>query len=256
MASDLDDRNALSISAGYQYQNVLTQTISKDLVTKAGPNLVHIYSGDDHDYCEVTHRQFSGSPREITVKSLSWAMGVRRPGFLLTSLWNPVDPATGKPTHSLSTGATLQNHLCLLPDQLSIFIRYGLLFGLTLAVLLARAAILVLYFPAVDSSAPILPLSEFRPTLHVHTAKAPSSSTSSSTFSSPGGLASRAVNAPPRYPKVYDDTYPGAGHDDVDNAKWKPRVPASRGIWGEYMNSVKYVATIVFAWYFFLIWRW
>ncbi|KAE8347469.1 hypothetical protein BDV24DRAFT_122174 [Aspergillus arachidicola] len=251
-----DDRNALSISAGYQYQNVLTQTISKDLVTKAGPNLVHIYSGDDHDYCEVTHRQFSGSPKEITVKSLSWAMGVRRPGFLLTSLWNPVDPATGKPTHSLSTGATLQNHLCLLPDQLSIFIRYGLLFGLTLAVLLARAAILVLYFPAVDSSAPILPLSEFRPTLHVHTAKAPSSSTSSSTFSSPGGLASRAVNAPPRYPKVYGDTYPGAGHDDVDNAKWKPRVPASRGIWGEFMNSVKYVATIVFAWYFFLIWRW
>ncbi|KAE8389684.1 hypothetical protein BDV23DRAFT_156692 [Aspergillus alliaceus] len=247
-----DERNALSISAGYQYQNVLTQTISKDLVTKAGPNLIHVYSGDDHDYCEVTHREFSGSPKEITVKSLSWAMGVRQPGFLLTSLWNPVDPATGKPSHQMSAGATLQNHLCILPDQISIFIRYGLLFGITLAILLARAFILVLCFPSADPSTPILPLSEFRPSLHVHTGKIPSSSTSSSTFPSPGGLASRIANAPPRYSQAYSDT----NLDDVDNAKWKARVPAPRGIRGEFIDSVKYVATIVFAWYFFLIWRW
>ncbi|KAF7586780.1 hypothetical protein BBP40_008351 [Aspergillus hancockii] len=253
-----DERNALSISGGYQYQNVLTQTISKDLVTKAGPNLIHVYSGDDHDYCEVTHREFSGSPKEITVKSLSWAMGVRKPGFVLTSLWNPVDPTTGKPTHQMTSGATLQNHLCLLPDQLSIFIRYALLFGLTLAVLLARAVHLVLYFPASESSTPLLPLTETRSHLHVHTGKTPSSSTSSSTFPSPGGLASRAVNAPPRYTKGYYDT----DEDDIDNAKWKPRGldsrrrPASQTISGELISSIKYVATIVFAWYFFLIWRW
>ncbi|KAE8349541.1 hypothetical protein BDV28DRAFT_141005 [Aspergillus coremiiformis] len=246
-----DERNALTIAGGYQYQNVLTQTISKDLVTKAGPNLIHVYSGDDHDYCEVTHHEFSGSPKEITVKSLSWAMGVRRPGFLLTSLWNPVDPATGKPTRQMSAGATLQNHLCLLPDQLFIFIRYGLLFGLTLAILLARAAILTLYFPPGDLSTSILPLSEIRPPLDVHTTKTPSSSTSSSTFPSPGGLASRAVNAPPRYIKAYDGAY-----DDVDNAKWKPRTPTPQTIRGEFIVSVRYVATVVFAWYFFLIWRW
>ncbi|KAE8155231.1 hypothetical protein BDV25DRAFT_146361 [Aspergillus avenaceus] len=249
-----DERNALTIAGGYQYQNVLTETISRDLVTKTGPNLIHAYSGDDHDYCEVTHREFSGSPKEITVKSLSWAMGVRRPGFVLTSLWNPVDVDTGKPTQQMGPGTTVQNHLCLLPDQLSIFIRYGLLFGLTLAVLLARAVILVRYFPASDSSSPILPLSETRPR---HAAKAPSSSTSSSTYPSPGGLASRAVNAPRPWQEYH--AYASSEFDDVDNAKWKPRSPEYRRgstIRGEFIGSVQYVAQIVFVWYFFLIWRW
>ncbi|KAF4960737.1 hypothetical protein F66182_18254, partial [Fusarium sp. NRRL 66182] len=70
-----DEDNALKISGGYQYQNVLTPTISNEIMSKIGPEVSHIYSGDDHDYCEVTHREFIGSPKEITVKSLSWAMG-------------------------------------------------------------------------------------------------------------------------------------------------------------------------------------
>ncbi|PWY89153.1 hypothetical protein BO70DRAFT_162167 [Aspergillus heteromorphus CBS 117.55] len=92
-----DERNAIPMGRGYQYQNVLTPTISRDIVSKVGPNLVQMYSGDDHDYCEMSHHEFSGSPTEITVKSLSWAMGIRQPGFVLTSLWNPIDPATGQP---------------------------------------------------------------------------------------------------------------------------------------------------------------
>ena len=145
---------AISVQYGYQYQNVLTQTLSRSIIGKvlSAGDVVAIFSGDDHDYCDVGHRYNVAAGhsdnimenvrtkmstiREITVKSFSWAMGVRRPGILLLSLWNPVDAkgnTVGTPL------PTVQTHLCLLPDQLSIFIDYGLLFLLTLPLLLVRA---------------------------------------------------------------------------------------------------------------------
>ena len=144
--------HAISISGGYQYQNTLTRELSNEVaqkVSRAG-DIVHVFSGDDHDYCDVWHRYNVGnmgenrSPkpttvRETTVKSFSWAMGVRRPGFQLLSLWNPLDD-TGKPmTNSLPT---VQTHLCLLPDQIGILINYGKLAGFTILVLLARAILI------------------------------------------------------------------------------------------------------------------
>jgi hypothetical protein len=146
--------NALKVQFGYQYQNVLTQTLSRDIIGKvlSAGDIVAIFSGDDHDYCDVSHRYniaaiHSPNPmetmktrlaqiREITVTSFSWAMGVRKPGFVLLSLWNPVD-AQGE-TVGIPL-PTVQSHLCLLPDQLSIFIDYALLFLLTLPLLLVRA---------------------------------------------------------------------------------------------------------------------
>ena len=145
---------ALTLTFGYQYQNVLTQTLSRDIVSKIYPigDLAAIFSGDDHDYCDVPHRYNvaampSTNPmdtlktrlaqiREITVKSFSWAMGVRKPGFQMVSLWNPVDAQGNTVGIPLPT---VQTHLCLLPDQLSIFIDYALLFLLTLPLLFVRA---------------------------------------------------------------------------------------------------------------------
>jgi ethanolamine phosphate phosphodiesterase len=146
--------HTIPIRAGYQYQNVVTRSLSNTIVSnvfKAG-ELIHMFSGDDHDYCDVDHRYNIGEPedgssrksaiktvKEITVKSFSWAMGVRRPGFQLVSLWNPIDEngeTVGTPL------PTIQSHLCLLPDQLSIFIRYAQLLGLTLAVLVLRTIVL------------------------------------------------------------------------------------------------------------------
>ena len=248
----------MKITGGYQYQNVLTQTISNDLVSKIGPNLVHVYSGDDHDYCEIAHREFSGSPKEITVKSLSWAMGVRRPGFVLTSLWNPIDPATGQSTQDVSP--TLQNHLCLLPDQLSIFIYYGLILGLTTLVLLVRAVALMMMYPPSNISSnnnPILPLSENH-SPHIP----PTSSTSSSTRIAPNGLASRATtNTAPRYPESYYEKHYGADPGfsrgvAPDDARRAEEFAEIWGILYEFASSVKYVAKFVLAWYVFLIWRW
>lgn len=132
-----DHRNAISVSAGYQYQNVLGEKDSEELIQKVG-NVVHAFSGDDHDYCAVTHSDAQANVPEITVKSISMAMGVSKPGFLLVSLYNPIDPATGQPL-STSTTPTLQTHLCLLPSQLSTYLRYITFAVISIAILAIRA---------------------------------------------------------------------------------------------------------------------
>lgn len=142
-----DDRNAISVSAGYQYQNVLNEADSVKLIKKVG-NVVHIFSGDDHDYCELVHSKAKGGVREITVKSMSMAMGVPTPGFLMVSLYNPVD-AQGK-TLPDAPEATLQTHLCLLPNQIHTYMQYIVFIVVTLVLLLVRALLV-----------PVIPLTPF-----------------------------------------------------------------------------------------------
>lgn len=134
-----DDRNAISVSKGYQYQNVLSEGDSVDLIEKIG-NVVHAFSGDDHDYCELSHDEKQANVKEITIKSTSMAMGVPTPGFLMVSMYNPID-AEGNPL-SGDQGSTLQTHLCLLPNQLGTYARYGG-FAIVCAVALAIRALLV-----------------------------------------------------------------------------------------------------------------
>ena len=77
-------------------------------------------SGDDHDYCEYIHYSdlLGGRPRqaipEITVKTLSMVMNVRRPGFQLLSL-----APTELRDHDIPTYKDVP---CLLPDQLRIYL--------------------------------------------------------------------------------------------------------------------------------------
>lgn len=134
-----DRANSILVAYGHQYQNVLSETLSQEIIRKVG-NVKYIFSGDDHDYCDVLHMDLSsnvdGVP-EITVKSTSWAMGVRKPGFLLVSLWNPVD--VGSRHRQLEERPSIQTHLCLLPDQLSIFLRYAMLLAATMVILAIRA---------------------------------------------------------------------------------------------------------------------
>ncbi|KGO66505.1 hypothetical protein PITC_012230 [Penicillium italicum] len=260
-----DEPNSLTIAGGYQYQNVLTQTISTELVSKAGPNVVQVYSGDDHDYCEVFHREFNGSPNEITVKSVSWAMGVRRPGFVLTSLWNPIDPKTGKAIRDGSP-PTIQNHLCILPDQLGIFLYYLTILGLSVSILLLRSIYRILYTPEPSPSGALLPLTERRsfPNHQYHTSGA-----SSSTLSPAGGLASRnGIAASTRYPGTKSPQEGSRGTDDEfgpiaskDKAAWRPAsATGSRStvslIGRDLYHSVKFVAQVVLTVYFIVIWRW
>lgn len=79
-------------------------------------------SGDDHDYCEVQHQ---GGVLEVTVKSFSMAMGIRKPGFQLLSV-----PENG------GDSAGMVHELCLLPDQIGIYLdRYLPLVAVTLGVM-------------------------------------------------------------------------------------------------------------------------
>jgi len=106
---------------GSGYQNTLSSEISEFLTNRIRPVL--IFSGDDHDYCELQHR---GGAREVTVKSFSMAMGIRKPGFQLLSI-----PEDG------GSGAGAVDQLCLLPDQIGIYLEgYLPLVALTLAVMI------------------------------------------------------------------------------------------------------------------------
>ncbi|KAK5056121.1 hypothetical protein LTR84_012674 [Exophiala bonariae] len=173
---------SIPLQAGYQYQNVLTPLISQDIVKHLQQEeVVQIYSGDDHDYCEIEHSEFTGRPKEITVKSMSWAMGIRVPGVQLVSLWNPVDcEAVMSPSASMADTITprdtVQNKLCLLPNQLGIFIRYAQTFGLMLVILIIFT---IRHDPNVatqqqfsyqrEKSEPLLPLSNNHHHHHLHT---------------------------------------------------------------------------------------
>jgi hypothetical protein len=69
--------------------------------------LTNIDSGDDHDYCEYVHTSHERRIPEVTIKSLSIAMGIHQPGFQLLSL--------------SSEARTNAHQPCLLPDQLRIY---------------------------------------------------------------------------------------------------------------------------------------
>ncbi|KAH9879305.1 hypothetical protein J1614_002744 [Plenodomus biglobosus] len=160
---EIDDRNAISVRGGYQYQNVLSRPLSSSITEKIG-DISYAFSGDDHDYCEVLHRGYAsagGGIREVTVKSVSWAMGIRRPGVVLLSLWNPVDEfGMSRGGDKGTKTKTVQMKLCLLPDQIGTFLTYAALFGLTLILLVLRAALIargVLKLPDAEAEIPLLP---------------------------------------------------------------------------------------------------
>ncbi|EIW63035.1 uncharacterized protein TRAVEDRAFT_69187 [Trametes versicolor FP-101664 SS1] len=131
----LRERGTLRQGRGLGYQNLLTPQASQFLLQNIRPAI--IFGGDDHDYCEYVHTVPSvdtkrpsppASIPEITVKSFSMAMGIRRPGYQLLSL---IPPAAFPETQ------TIAHTPCLLPDQLGIYLNiYVPLIVLSLAILL------------------------------------------------------------------------------------------------------------------------
>jgi hypothetical protein len=269
----VDERNAIRVSAGYQYQNVLTPEISKDITSKL-ENLSYAFSGDDHDYCDVVHRRYpsgGGGIREITVKSISWAMGVRKPGFQLLSLWNPND---GGETQA----ATLKTRLCLLPDQIGIFINYALMLAATVALLVARAAYLA-FHPSrsalSEDAVPLLPTSRDLRSETERCESASSEESCSAAYSWPGrdGLSARTVASRLRgsspSPSRYGLPRFGNSDDVLDSGtafgarerrlgfimplpRW---MPSGSSLFGaELKRSMFRVAVLALPWYLWLIW--
>ncbi|KAJ3915313.1 Metallo-dependent phosphatase-like protein [Lentinula edodes] len=106
------ERGTIRRGVGLGYQNTLGKDSTKFLLEHLKPAL--IFSGDDHDYCEYTHTlgSYTGTNvREVTVKSLSMAMGVKKPGYQMLSIVPP-----GGLTSTISDAP------CLMPDQLGIYL--------------------------------------------------------------------------------------------------------------------------------------
>ncbi|MCJ1373142.1 hypothetical protein MMC20_004369 [Loxospora ochrophaea] len=292
---DKDDANAISVSAGYQYQNVLLPIISTDLVEKVG-DVQYVFSGDDHDYCEIVHRGFTsrgGGIREITVKSMSWAMGVRKPGFLMLSLWNPLDLEGNSITVSEDndlqahgrSGRTLQAHLCLLPDQLAVFFRYAVLLGITLSALGLRAFFHVYVRPSREKEEDqLLPYAKPRASqetrrrdrddsyigssssnssdLAPHTGLAARSSTGRTRASSPIRgygipIAENVSSMSNEHLLLSNRTnHPIWGREDqrLDNYSQQGGVKGIVLVYTEFKKSVWNVASVALIWYLLLVW--
>ncbi|KAK7205784.1 Metallo-dependent phosphatase-like protein [Myxozyma melibiosi] len=118
---------SLPISRGYQYQTVVDPELSEEILDRLMP--IAVFSGDDHDACEVEHVYAKGARKavEYTVKSLSIAMGVSYPAFEMVSLYNPSAEDSAEQT-------TFQTKLCMLPSQFNIFKTYFKVLLFTLAV--------------------------------------------------------------------------------------------------------------------------
>lgn len=148
----LREKGTIHHGAGLGYQNTLSDEASRFLLQNVRPFIIFRYvpfhslvvdflelfwltgilhSGDDHDYCSITHsfppRQDDPSRRhaqadEISVKSFSMAMGIKRTGFQLLSLVSP------------SPDQVQLHKPCQLPNQLQIYL-WGYLPLLVLSIL-------------------------------------------------------------------------------------------------------------------------
>lgn len=104
------------LGKGDQYQTVIDEYISQKVLTKIQPSI--LFSGDDHDYCQVTHSYHANGEskiaEEITVKSCAMNMGINRPAIQLVSLYNPQEKNLQQKQDS--NIKTYQTNICYLPD--------------------------------------------------------------------------------------------------------------------------------------------
>ncbi|GJJ06660.1 hypothetical protein Clacol_000855 [Clathrus columnatus] len=129
--------NIKPITPGYgqSYQNLLPKEVTLYLLNDIRPSIV--FSGDDHDYCDYQHVLLDKSKvDEISVRSFSMAMGIKRPGFQLLS----IAPLPALHSQNTSTSSSPPGNFahtpCLLPNQINIYIfQYGLSAILTILVL-------------------------------------------------------------------------------------------------------------------------
>ncbi|CUM63224.1 uncharacterized protein PRCAT00000795001 [Priceomyces carsonii] len=112
------------VMKGKQYQTVIEYDLSQKILSKINPKIV--FSGDDHDYCDVTHsykyENENSNAREITVKSSSMAGGIKYPALQLLSLNNLFDPTIAKVPQDK---VTLQTEICYMPTPFLQFYVFG-----------------------------------------------------------------------------------------------------------------------------------
>ncbi|KAF9012462.1 hypothetical protein BDQ17DRAFT_1343946 [Cyathus striatus] len=113
------EKGTIKRGVGHGFQNMLGRETTSFLLHTLQPEI--IFSADNRDYCDYTHTlpwtseaDVSHLVREITVKSFSMSVHIRKPGFQLLSVVNPstVSDPGGKPYGTSP---------CFLPDQYGIY---------------------------------------------------------------------------------------------------------------------------------------
>lgn len=90
-----ESKSGFPITRGHQYQTVLDESTSDMLLKKIIPDI--IFSGDDHDFCEIVDEYIDDQEKShktisINVKSMSMAMGIFQPSVHLLTLYD--EPAS------------------------------------------------------------------------------------------------------------------------------------------------------------------
>lgn len=86
-----ESSKSFPIARGYQFQTVVDEENSLKILKSLKPDV--IFSGDDHDYCEIvqSYVDFNGKEHKtinVNVKSMSMAMGIHRPAVQLLTLYS------------------------------------------------------------------------------------------------------------------------------------------------------------------------
>lgn len=123
-----ESKKNFPLQQGEQYQTVIDLELSQEVLSMVTP--VILFSGDDHDYCHITHSYHSDgitkSAEEITVKSCAMNMGIERPAIQLLSLHNPLEDSSRSSTTSFETD------ICYLPDPYKPLTMYALMLLFTI----------------------------------------------------------------------------------------------------------------------------
>lgn len=156
-----ESKRPFPLMKGLQYQTVIDYSISVDILKRLEPKLV--FSGDDHDYCDVRHVDYSDNSvvlaREISCKTASMTNGIKHPAYQLLSLRNPL------PNKASADDSTINTHMCMLPSPYGGIKAYVVFFVVS-AGILAGVTVWpeVVDFYIERGKSGVLPLArEFRP---------------------------------------------------------------------------------------------
>ncbi|KAF8927250.1 hypothetical protein BGZ58_010534 [Dissophora ornata] len=140
---------------GLQFQNMVNAPLSRQILRGIQPDMV--FSGDDHDWCEIAHSLDGTLTPEVTLPTFSFAQGIQQPGFVMLSLYNPehkvrnafpmVPTNSGLPISTKgsadsvarpSEDTTFAYEECMLPNQMLIYMCYIALLAFSLNCILIQ----------------------------------------------------------------------------------------------------------------------
>jgi hypothetical protein len=127
----------LDQGAGFQYQNLIVESLSNTILNAIQPTL--ILSGDDHDWCFHVHNLNGRSYPEYTLGTFSWLQGNHYPSFGMLKLDSFAVSSSSYAQAKLESKFSKPEVLfdpCFLPNQYTIFLLYTFSFISTVLYLL------------------------------------------------------------------------------------------------------------------------